>query len=702
MSKQTFDRAKYTKQYITQLNTDTFIEGNKLTIAKLESLIYDANFAYYNTDIPLINDNAFDILIDILKQKKPDSAILKAIGAELPDDTADKVSIPYHLGSMDKVKPGSRDLELWLSRNNIGPYIISEKLDGLSGLLVLKYNKSAPGMLEKHLYRRGDNNMSQEITHLLDYITYLKPGITDAHIAKYIMSHIPTGTLAVRGELIIKKSVFNAKYTARYPKTRSLINGVVLSKAENFSRPELKATATDIEYLTYSILDPVDMLHEKQFIMLDKGLGFKTASWLKIPTVASTTNTNILQANMLQELLLDFKLKSEYDIDGIIVADDSKIYKQPLSGNPKYAVAFKMMLDEQVQLTTVKRVEWNITKNKLLKPRVEFDSVSIGGDTIMFATGFNAKFIMDKVIGPGAKIKIVRSGDVIPYIVDVISPAPNGWSKPEISWSWTASGIDAQPNNLVDTPDYLNKQMSQFFTTLEVDGVQTGTLDKLINAGYDNIGVILSLKPENLLEVSGFQIRSAEKLVDNIHKFVLNKKHPLEVLMTASNIFPGFGVKKLGIIIGGLNNNRRVMAGKVSADELVKLPGISTITADKFIAELPKFIAWLHELPMLQIADDAVRASGGVMAGTAVVISPGDPKAELQGKAIVFTGFRNKELELQLNAVGGRVSDTISASTYIIVAKDTTTSSTKLTKARDRGITILDIEQFVSKYKFKV
>lgn len=671
-----FDRKRYTPSYISRLESDVFQEGNKLTIAKLEQLIHDASYAYYNTKRSLLSDSAFDTLIDLLKQKKPDSHVLSMIGSELPEDAPNKVELPYHLGSMDKVKPGSRDLELWLSRFAKGPYVISEKLDGLSGLLVLKPDATG-SKLEKHLYRRGNSDIAQEVSHLLNHISYLSAGSEQA-ILKYIKS-LPTQTLAVRGELIIRKSVFNGKYQHRYPKTRSLINGVALSKPENFSRVELQNTTKDVEYVVYSVLDPPGLTHRQQFELAEK-LGFHIAhvSGMNAP----------LTVERLQETLLEYKANSHYDIDGIIISDDSKIYDAPIAGNPKYSVAFKMMLDEQTQLTTVTRVEWNVTKNKLLKPRVEFEPVKIGGDTIMFATGFNAKFIKDKGIGPGAKIKIVRSGDVIPYIEDVITPAASGWAHPEISWSWTSGGIDIQPQNLSETPDYINKNLLQFFNTLGVEGLQAGTLDKLIGAGFDTLELILGLQVANLLYVSGFQIKSALKLVENINKYVLAKPHPLQVLMVASNLFPGFGLKKLDAFVQGINNNALILQNAVTQSQIEQLPGFSATSAVNILDKLPAFIQWLRAHTMLRVESGSYRDTT-----EHATVNP-SANSKLIDKIVVFTGFRDKALEEKITKLGGKVVDNITSTTDIIIAKDPASDSSKLQKARERGISIMSVQDF--------
>ena len=70
--------------------------------------------------------------------------------------------------SLDKVKPFTKQLSNWLGKYN-GPFLVSEKLDGLSGLLVIQYQKGNDH-LTTHLYKRGDGTRGQEVSHLIKYI----------------------------------------------------------------------------------------------------------------------------------------------------------------------------------------------------------------------------------------------------------------------------------------------------------------------------------------------------------------------------------------------------------------------------------------------------------------------------------------------------------------------------------------------------
>src|SRR5271166_7194820 len=117
-----------------------------LTIEDIEFILTKSSDNYYNTGEELIFDKNFDILLDLLKEKNPKSKFLQSIGAPIKGK---KVLLPFWMGSMDKIKYDEVSLCKWLKKNK-GPYLISDKLDGISTLLV----KSSRGELK--LYTRGN------------------------------------------------------------------------------------------------------------------------------------------------------------------------------------------------------------------------------------------------------------------------------------------------------------------------------------------------------------------------------------------------------------------------------------------------------------------------------------------------------------------------------------------------------------------
>jgi NAD-dependent DNA ligase len=134
----------------------------KSPLQEIESLIVKANDVYYNTGKSILDDADYDILIDLFKEHWPKNAILQQIGAPIRSEIV-KDKLPFWMGSMDKVKPNSKTLNNWLDKYS-SPYIISEKLDGLSALLCYELSSKDKSI---NLYTRGNGEMGQNISHLI-------------------------------------------------------------------------------------------------------------------------------------------------------------------------------------------------------------------------------------------------------------------------------------------------------------------------------------------------------------------------------------------------------------------------------------------------------------------------------------------------------------------------------------------------------
>tara|TARA_Y100000816_G_C26107932_1_gene589571 strand:+ start:1723 stop:3957 length:2235 start_codon:yes stop_codon:yes gene_type:complete len=736
-------KIKYSKKLLKEFEDDPVVKAESFTLPKLETFLLDCNHAYYNTDKPLLTDNTFDILIDYLKTKDPNNKVLNQIGAIITD-VESKVKLPYHCGSMDKIKPGSSALNNYLKKYS-GPYTLSEKLDGLSGLVKFSIDESNDendninntDNLIMNLYSRGDGNTGQDISHLLSFLKMSNDSLKKLKlkIKKWILDNDnENNELCLRGEIIMKKNVFESKYKNKYPKARSLVAGIVNSKASNFNKLESRNIAKDIDLCFYQVVYPNNLKANEQFKVL-KNLGLFSAkneildinkvilrnnfklntkgdsvkSENKVNKIKleedklSNTNTSI---DILKEKLLSYKNSSLYEIDGIIIADNSKVYLPNKSGNPKHAVAFKMQLDDQTQNTIIEEIEYNVSKNGVLKPRIKFKPIKIGGDNIMYATGFNAKFIKDNVLGPGAKIEIIRSGDVIPYVNKVLSPSTNKkWHQPSIDYIWNETGVDALVKNLEDAPEILSKSILHFFNTMDIDGMKIGTINRLINAGFDSLISIFRLETENLLDIEGFQIKSATKLVENI-KAMLAKEYPLSKIMTASNVFTNFGQKKIKLITN-VYNYKKIMENtpsKLTINELIEIEGYSTKSSNMFLKKLPEFKEWYKNHSMLKIDNKSSKnPNKNPNKNSNNNLNPNNDSEQktkkqkvsiINGYKIVFTGFRDKDLESKVEELGGEITSTVSKNTNILVVKDKESTSSKITKAKSLKINIKSIEEF--------
>ena len=117
-----------------------------------------ANDLYYNGK-PVLDDNSYDILKEFVERKYPKNEVIKEVGAPVEKN---KVELPYFMGSMDKSKPDTKALSSW-KRKYLGPYVISAKLDGISGM----YSTEGD---EPKLYTRGNGRVGQDIGYMIPYL----------------------------------------------------------------------------------------------------------------------------------------------------------------------------------------------------------------------------------------------------------------------------------------------------------------------------------------------------------------------------------------------------------------------------------------------------------------------------------------------------------------------------------------------------
>ena len=325
---------------------------------EIKKILQEANDAYYNTGNSTMSDEEFDELLDIIRENSPDDPFLNEIGAPIRDEVI-KEPLPYWMGSMDKVKPNTKELESWLSKNK-SPYVISEKLDGVSALLSFNFEKPNTIML----YTRGNGKIGQNISYLIPQL-HLN---NDA-----ILKKVKTTKISIRGELIMKKTTFEEKYSMNYPKCRSLVSGNV-----NAKKPDPNIIK-DMDFIGYEVILDENNSKSASIISIEKQ--FKLIKQLNLKCVNYKIVKETPSSEVLTKHLLDMKTKSDYEIDGIIISNNKENIKNT-SGNPKYAVAFKTKLDEQMETTSVVDVEWNPSKHGTLIPRIKFEPIVIGGDKL--------------------------------------------------------------------------------------------------------------------------------------------------------------------------------------------------------------------------------------------------------------------------------------------------------------------------------
>jgi NAD-dependent DNA ligase len=642
------------EQHITNFKTHGISVLEKLPESELNQMLILANDRYYNEN-PIMTDIEYDIVKEFIEHKFPRNTVIDAIGA--PISGKNKVKLPYEMWSMDKIKPDSNALASWKLKYK-GPYTLSCKLDGVSGMYVKGTNKGTDKGTNKDsykLYTRGNGLVGQDISHLIEPL----------HLPKLPFSG------AIRGEFIIPKHIFQEKYKDKYANPRNMVAGII-NKQSSDERIE------DLKFVTYEIIEP-KMEPSKQLQTLQT-TSFDTVMY-KVETSENLTN------ELLSRLLLEWRQNYDYEIDGIIVTDDH-IHKR-ISSNPDHAFAFKMVISDQMAEAKVVDVLWEASKSGYLKPRVRIEPIQLGGVRIEFATGFNGKFIEDNRIGVGAIIQIIRSGDVIPYIQSITKPAEIT-KMPEQAYHWTESHVDIILNDLESDPKVLEKLITAFFVELGVDGLAKGNIKRLIDTGFNSISKIIQMTKSDFEKV-GFKTL-ADKFVSGISAKIDAASLPL--LMSASNkMGRGISGKTIEIIMAeepliltSLESN------ETKIDKLVKIKGIGKIVTKTFVENIGEFLEFLRECKL------EYKLNSPIIVQSIDTIQSHDTTHPLFGKKIVMTKVRDQEIIQKLEKVGAILADTVNSDTFVVIVKSKDDSSSKIKKALEKNIPITTPDEFKIRY----
>lgn len=611
-----------------------------LSIVELKLLRDEYNHLYYNTDNSEgVSDEIYDSLIDTIQQKE--SGYVNPVGATVKQN---QMTLPYYLGSMNKCRD-QKEIDRWVKKYSDSSYIIEEKLDGVSCLMIIDRKNT-------QLFTRGDGIIGTDISHFSNVIQ-------NSPKKKH------RSLIAIRGELIMKKSIFNSKYKSKFSNPRNLISGIINSKT-------IKEEARDIDFIAYEIID-TSLTIIQQFEKLQD----------MFPTIV---NYRILSSPMtvdiLKKYLIEMKQNSDYEMDGIIVHTPHP-YIRNTSGNPDYAFAFKTMLHDNIIDTEVESVEWNITKWNVFKPRIKIKPVNLCGVNIQYATGFNAKYIKENSIGEGAIVSITRSNDVIPYIVKVQKPGTVKF--PDNSFIWNETGVDIILVKEEHNTDAEIKILASFFSELGVKHVSDATISKLVENGHDTLVKILNLSKDDFSKIDGFGEKLAERTFTNIHSCL--KKSTIEDAICASSSFGfGFGKKKIQKILQQIPDfykQEEKSYPRLLLDIMV-IEGFSEKTAKQVISHIPEIQRFVSDIGSF-IEKDIIPPPK---------VSKKKTFSKVTGKTIVFSGFRDKELEELIIEHGGFVGYTVTKTTTLVVTKNPDDSSSKLKKARENKIEILQKEFF--------
>jgi DNA ligase (NAD+) len=381
---------------------------------------------------------------------------------------------------------------------------------------------------------------------------------------------------------------------------------------------------------------------------------------IKVPYILK--NIEELTEDSLKELFIIFS--KNYDIDGLIIeVNDMSLWEdlgRERNGNPKWAVAYKGNFEE-VGETICIGIEDNISKDGNIIPVALLNPIKLDGAVISRVTLNNYTFMKEMGIGVGSRVKVKRSGFVIPLIIEVIDKKV--FVMPSIDCYW--DGVHLKTTN--ETDEQKKKKLFAFFQILGVENVSDKTFDLLFDSGYKTVKDILSMSKKDFLTLERFGERKAEIVYDAIHS--KTKNVPLAKLQHATGLFKSLGQKKLVLL--------EHFTDKPSIEEITKIDGFSDILAKNYLDGYDNFYEFIKDLPItIKVTEKIQQVSN-----------------DLEGKVFVFTGFRDKNLEEEVQKRGGVIGSSISKKTTYLCVKESGSGSSKETKALELGITILDVEE---------
>jgi DNA ligase (NAD+) len=376
-----------------------------------------------------------------------------------------------------------------------------------------------------------------------------------------------------------------------------------------------------------------------------------------------------------------------YGIDGVVVKVDSLDQQAELGATsqaPRWAIAHKFPA-EQAE-TRVIDITVNVGRTGALTPVVALEPVRVSGVIVRRATLHNEDEMRRKDVRVGDRVIVQRAGEVIPEVVRVLPEKRTGEERRfEMPTKCPVCGspVERRPGEAVwrctggaICPAQVLERLIHFGSrdALNIEGVGPKLLQQMLDRD-------LIRDPADLFRLTKAQVltleRMADKSADNVIAAIERSRHP-----SLARLIYGLGIRHVGLHVADvLAQHFRDLdhLAAASFEEVRDVPGIGPTIAQSVVEffQQPATKTLLQKLRAVGVRPEAAAAS---------------KTGRLQGTTFVFTGslerFSRRDAAERVAALGGNVSDTISARTTYLVAGNAPGS--KLDRARKLGVAVLD------------
>ena len=652
--------------------------------AELRDEIARHDHAYYVLDDPVIDDAAYDALLDELRAleeaspelRTPDSPTQRVGGKPL--EKFEQVAHPEPMLSLGNVRDED-ELRAWearirnlLRRFDIAAdefgYVTEPKIDGLAISLVYERGRFVRGAT------RGDGRIGEDVTHNLRTIRAIPLTIED----------VPE-LVEVRGEVYFPRSGFE-----RLNQRRAEAGEPAFANPRNAAAGTIRqldpqiAAERPLSMWAYGIGSGLDLPTHADELEWMRERGFRVE-----PEVAvHETEDQVVERCRWWE---ERRESLDYEIDGVVVKVNERALWRELGvvgREPRWSIAWKF--PPITATTRLNRIVWNVGRTGHLMPFAMLEPVGVGGVTVSTATLHNEEDLARKDVREGDEVVVTRAGDVIPQVIAPLIQRRKGrrLRKPRPPKECPACGTaTVKPDDSVFTicpnrrgcPGQRFQHVKQFAGVMDIEGMGEKLALRFLDEGLiSDVADIYDLDEETLTGLEGFGEVSARNLLAAIDA---SRSRPFNRVLYALGL-PGVGyvtAEALAEHFGSIDSLH-----EADPERIEEVEGVGPIMAVQIAESLADERTWELVGKLrgkgLRLEQDASerRATGG----------------SLDGRTLVLTGtlpeLTREQAAAMIKTAGGKVTNSVSKKTDFVVAGDN--PGTKLAKAEELGVDVLDEE----------
>lgn len=644
------------------------------------------NYRYYVLDQPEISDGEYDALLrelEAIETAHPElvtaSSPTQRVGAKPVTAFAESQhqepmrSLANAFSAADLAEFDQRIRER-LDTPEVA-YVAEPKLDGLS--VNLRYERGELVLAAT----RGDGEVGEDVTANARTIPSVPLRLRGRNLP---------ATIEVRGEIVIRLKDFEKLNQQRVQSNEKAFanprNAAAGSMRQLDSRVTAKRPLTLFAFGVGACSDTLPATHYEVLRQLGDW-GFRVNE--RVARVIGSAG-----CLRFYHELLDNREQLDYEIDGAVYKVDDRGVWQTLGSTaraPRWALAHKLPAREAT--TRLNAIAVSVGRTGALTPVAELEPVSVGGVVVSRATLHNLDEVHRKDIRPLDTVMVRRAGDVIPEVVSVVeSKRPAGSQPWEMLRYCPACGsevvrLDDEAKHRCLAGLYCPAQCKGAIAhyvsrkAMDIDGLGEKLIEQLVDS--ERVKTVADLYRLTLADLRGLE-RMGEKSSQNLLEAIDRSKHT-----TLARFLYALGIAQVGEVTArSLAQHFGTLASIMEADEesLATIPDIGPVVAQSVCG----FFAESHNREIITELIDA-----GV-SWPEVLTADNTGDLPLAGQTFVLTGaltqLTRDEAQARIEALGGKVTSSVSKKTSYVVVGDSPGSKQK--KAEELGIPLLDEAAF--------